>query len=343
MRRGAPRRASSTPSRAATSAMKRAPSSPLGAHLEVRVARAGERAGAEQRAAQVGAAAARAADDALRRLLERRARRGEHTRLAQHVERALVDVDVQLVARRLVERAARVRADLRAHAEVAQQREGAPGGGRAREVEVHRDRRRRAGARRPTRGRAPRARRAGSSAAPARSARARRAGHRRATPSSSSSRRLYSTPRSPQLADPVRGDDAVHGQERRELAAGAERSGRARGARVAGERRELAVGHDLAAGDPAQRAGAVAVEPASSSCSGTSANRSGSPAKNACSRGDERHDPSSDTAAASARARQLASGRRGRRRRATPPPRPSRAPRTARASASFVDVVASRA
>ena len=59
---------------------KRAPSTPVGAELEVRRARARERAGAEQRAAQVGAAAARAADDALRRPLERRAARRERRR-----------------------------------------------------------------------------------------------------------------------------------------------------------------------------------------------------------------------------------------------------------------------
>ena len=80
---------------------------------------------------------------------------------------------------------------------------------------------------------------------------------------------------------PFADDDAVHGQERRELAAGAERPGRARRARVAGERGQLAVGDDLAARHGQQRAGAVAVEPVRSSRSGTSAKSSAAPAKNA--------------------------------------------------------------
>ena len=109
------------------------------AELEVRIAGARERARAEQRAAQVGAAAARAADDALRRALERRARRRQHARLAEELERPRVDVDVQLVARRAVERTTAVGADLGADAEVAQERERAPRGGRAREVEVDPD------------------------------------------------------------------------------------------------------------------------------------------------------------------------------------------------------------
>ena len=62
-------------------------------------------------------------------------------------------------------------------------------------------------------------------------------------------------------ADAGRADDAVDGQERRELAARAERAGGARRARPPGERGELAVGDDLSAGHGAQRAGAVPVEP----------------------------------------------------------------------------------
>ncbi len=46
-------------------------------------------------------------------------------------------------------------------------------------------------------------------------------------------------------ADPVRADDAVRGDERRQRAAPAERAGRARGAGVTGEQRELAVADDL--------------------------------------------------------------------------------------------------
>ena len=80
--------------------------------LEVRRARARQRAAAEQRAAQVGGAAARPRDDAPRRPLERRAAGVEHAGLAQHLERPRVAADVQLVARRAVEGAAAVRADL---------------------------------------------------------------------------------------------------------------------------------------------------------------------------------------------------------------------------------------
>src|SRR5437763_3539875 len=109
------------------------------AELEVRLARAGERPGAEKGAAEVCAAAARAAHDAFRRMLERRARRRQDARLAEDTERARVAIDVQLVASRLVERAPPVRADLGAHAEIAQQRERAPRRRRAREVEMQAD------------------------------------------------------------------------------------------------------------------------------------------------------------------------------------------------------------
>ena len=53
----------------------------------------------------------------------------------------------------------------------------------------------------------------------------------------------------------------MDGQERREVAARAERAGGAGGARPAGERRELAVRHDLSAGHVPKRAGTVPVEP----------------------------------------------------------------------------------
>src|SRR6185437_8206516 len=61
----------------------------------------------------------------------------------------------------------------------------------------------------------------------------------------------------PPAADPVRRDNAVHREERRQLATGAERPGGARRAGVAGERRQFAVGDDLAAFDPAQCLGTV--------------------------------------------------------------------------------------
>ena len=201
------------------------------------------------------------------------------------VERPLVDVDVQLVARRPVERLAAVGADLRAHAEVAQQRERAACGRRARRDRGGRRRCRPAGARRRTRGRAPRARPAGSSAAAARSAPARRGGRRRATSRADAFEReqppLVLDAEVAVGADPVRADDAVRRDERRERAAPAERAGGARGARVAGERRELAVGDDLAARHLPQRAGAVAVEPVRDDAGGTSGKSSASPAKNA--------------------------------------------------------------
>ena len=53
----------------------------------------------------------------------------------------------------------------------------------------------------------------------------------------------------------------MHGQERRELAPGTERPRRPCRTGVAGEGRELAVGHDLPARDVAQRLRAFAVEP----------------------------------------------------------------------------------
>ena len=101
------------------------------------IARPREGAGSEERAAEIRAPAARAANDALWRMLERCARRREDPRLAQHVQRVLIDLDVQLVPRGLVERAAPIGADLRADAEVAQKGERASGGRRAREVEVN--------------------------------------------------------------------------------------------------------------------------------------------------------------------------------------------------------------
>ena len=47
--------------------------------------------------------------------------------------------DVQLIPGRAVERTRRVRADLRGHAQLGEEREGSSGGGRRDEVEVERD------------------------------------------------------------------------------------------------------------------------------------------------------------------------------------------------------------
>src|SRR6185369_16124812 len=61
-------------------------------------------------------------------------------------------------------------------------------------------------------------------------------------------------------ADPVGGDDAVARHERREPVLGTERPRGPGRAGAAGERRELAVGDDLAPGQRTQDALAVAVE-----------------------------------------------------------------------------------
>src|SRR5262249_35875142 len=62
-------------------------------------------------------------------------------------------------------------------------------------------------------------------------------------------------------AEPADGDDAVHGQEGREVAASAERPRGARRARPSGAERELAVGDHLAARHLAELPRARAVEP----------------------------------------------------------------------------------
>ena len=54
----------------------------------------------------------------------------------EDAQRVVVAVDVQLVARRRVERAAPVRADLRTNPAVTQKREGAPSRGTACEIEM---------------------------------------------------------------------------------------------------------------------------------------------------------------------------------------------------------------
>src|SRR5207244_4244963 len=94
-------------------------------------------AAAEQRTAKVGRAAAGAPDDALRWAFERRAAVREHARLTEDLARARVDRRVELVARRPVERAAAIGADLGGDAEPAQEREGAARRVAAGEVEMH--------------------------------------------------------------------------------------------------------------------------------------------------------------------------------------------------------------
>ena len=73
---------------------------------------------AEECAAQVCGAAAAARDDSTGRPLERRVTSIDDTRRSQHAQRLVVSGDVELVARRGVERPAAVRSDLRADATV---------------------------------------------------------------------------------------------------------------------------------------------------------------------------------------------------------------------------------
>ena len=172
----------------------------------------------------------------------------------QRLVRVLRALDVELVARRAVERGALVRADLGVDARTragartrAARRPSSRGRGGAR------PRRGRAGGRCRRRGRDPTARRAGRSRTPARSPPARRAGPQRETPSSSSSRRLYASPNEPYDPSPPAETTRWHGTKRpsrlraQKLPAARAAPGRA------GERGELAVRHDLAARDRAQR------------------------------------------------------------------------------------------
>src|SRR4029079_7251297 len=82
-------------------------------------------------------AAARARDHLPRRPVARAEARVDDPGPLQHLARVLLDV--QLIPGFPAEGVALVRADLRADAEAAQQRERAPGGGRTREVEVQAD------------------------------------------------------------------------------------------------------------------------------------------------------------------------------------------------------------
>ena len=81
-------------------------------------ARTADGTAAEKSAAEIRAAAARPADDAARRPLERRVARPEHSRLVQHTQRLHAAVDVELIARCTVEGAATIRADLGGDAEL---------------------------------------------------------------------------------------------------------------------------------------------------------------------------------------------------------------------------------
>ena len=110
------------------------------AKLEMGRAWSAERCTAEQCAAQIRATAARTCDDSARRCRQRSESRAEHTGFVQDLERALVSGDVQLVARRTVERTALVRADLGCDSECAQKAECASRDSRVGDVEMDRDR-----------------------------------------------------------------------------------------------------------------------------------------------------------------------------------------------------------
>ena len=110
-----------------------------GTDLEVRRARAAHRSAAEQRAAKVGAPAARSPHHPARRPLERRVVRVENARFVQNAQRFLPSLHVQLVASRAVERALAVRPWLRVDADVAQQAKRASRHGGLTDVEVQRD------------------------------------------------------------------------------------------------------------------------------------------------------------------------------------------------------------
>src|SRR5437660_4458565 len=93
----------------------------------------------EERAAQVGRAAARPRDQAARRPVERREFAGQDACLPQHLERPRPSRDVDLATRSLLEATATVGSDLGLDAEGAQEAEGPPSYRRASEIELHRD------------------------------------------------------------------------------------------------------------------------------------------------------------------------------------------------------------
>jgi hypothetical protein len=85
---------------------------PRAADLEVRGTGAAERAATEQRSAQVCGTAARARDDPSRWALERRQPGCEHSGFVEHLQRAFVSGDVELIPRAALEGLPRVSPDL---------------------------------------------------------------------------------------------------------------------------------------------------------------------------------------------------------------------------------------
>ena len=108
------------------------------AQLEVRRAPERQRARAEERAAQVRGAAAAARDDSARRPLERRVTPIDDAGGSEHAQRVGIAVDMELKARRRVERPASIGADLGADPALAEKRERPPRRGAAPEVEMER-------------------------------------------------------------------------------------------------------------------------------------------------------------------------------------------------------------
>jgi hypothetical protein len=102
----------------------------------MRRATEGDRAGTKERAAQVRRTAAAARDDTARRPLERRMPAVDDPSLSEYRQRGVVTFDVELVARRPVERPPRVGPDLGANPTGAQERERAPRRRTAAEIEV---------------------------------------------------------------------------------------------------------------------------------------------------------------------------------------------------------------
>jgi hypothetical protein len=94
-------------------------------NLEVGTSRPGHGTRAEEGAAEIGATAAGAADDALRGRLERRVADRDDAGIVQDPERSLAPVNVDLVARRLLEGPPAIRANLRFDAERPQEPESA--------------------------------------------------------------------------------------------------------------------------------------------------------------------------------------------------------------------------
>jgi hypothetical protein len=107
--------------------------------LEVRVAWPAHGSRHEERASQVRGATADTDDDAPRRAVERGQVGVEDAGLVERLERAGVLLEVNLVPRRLLERAGPVRADLARHAVGAKEREGPPRDRAARHLEVKGD------------------------------------------------------------------------------------------------------------------------------------------------------------------------------------------------------------